>query len=65
MSQLNWGELISQADDSGGGNYDPLPDGEYELKVIESSVATTSGTETNGLALNNSSAPGREARRLI
>jgi pyruvate/2-oxoglutarate dehydrogenase complex dihydrolipoamide acyltransferase (E2) component len=46
MSQLNWGELISQAEDAGGGSYEPLPDGEYELKVIESSVATTSTGKT-------------------
>lgn len=44
MSQLNWGELVSQAADSGTGTYEPLPDGEYELKVIEaSSVLTQTG----------------------
>ena len=46
MSQLNWGELISQAEDTGGGSYEPLPDGEYELKVTEASVATTSTGKT-------------------
>lgn len=46
MSQLNWGELISQAEETGGGSYEPLPDGDYELKVIESSVATSSTGKT-------------------
>lgn len=41
MSQLNWGELISEAAEAGGGSYDPLPDGEYEFKVIEASATTT------------------------
>jgi hypothetical protein len=41
MSQLNWGELVSQAGEASGNNYEPLPDGEYELKVIEASHTTT------------------------
>ena len=41
MSSLNWGELISEAAEAGGGSYDPLPDGEYEFKVIEASATTT------------------------
>jgi hypothetical protein len=42
MTQLDWGQLVSQAGESGGGgNYEPLPDGEYELKVIEASHTTT------------------------
>ena len=41
MSSLNWGELISEAADASGGSYDPLPDGEYEFKVIEASAVTT------------------------
>lgn len=40
MSQLNWGELVSQAADSGG-TYEPLPNGEYEFKVIEASHTMT------------------------
>ena len=41
MSSLNWGELISEAAEASGGSYDPLPDGEYEFKVIEASAVTT------------------------
>jgi hypothetical protein len=41
MSQLNWGELISQAVDAGSGDFEPLPDGDYDFKVIESSITVT------------------------
>ena len=29
MSTLNWGDLIKEAGESG--NYDPLPDGDYDV----------------------------------
>lgn len=41
MTQLDWGQLVSQAGESSGGDYAPLPDGEYELKVTEASHTTT------------------------
>lgn len=45
MSQLNWGELIQEAAASGG-NYEPLVDGDYELKVLESEVKLTQTGKT-------------------
>jgi len=41
MSSVNWSELLSEAAEATGGSYDPLPDGEYEFKVIETSATTT------------------------
>ena len=42
MTQLDWGQLVNQAGESGGGgDYSPLPDGEYELKVTEATHTTT------------------------
>lgn len=36
MTQLDWAQLIKDAGDSaGGGNYDPIPDGDYEFTVVE------------------------------
>jgi len=34
MSSLNWGDLIKDAAESGG-PMEPLPEGDYELKVLE------------------------------
>ena len=42
MSQLNWNELLQASEaGGGGGSYEPLPDGTYDLKVIEATNATT------------------------
>ena len=36
MTQLDWAQLIKDAgESSGGGNYEPLPDGDYEFSVVE------------------------------
>jgi hypothetical protein len=37
MVALNWGDLVKDAGDSASGSYEPLPDGDYDLKVIEAS----------------------------
>jgi hypothetical protein len=43
MSTINWADLVKQAGDAGGSaNYEPLPDGDYELKVIQAEAKTTS-----------------------
>lgn len=43
MSTINWADLVKQAGDAGGsGNFEPLPDGDYELKVIQAEAKTTS-----------------------
>ena len=38
MSSLNWGDLVKDAGDIGGGNFEPLPDGDYDLIVIEATA---------------------------
>ena len=35
MSSINWADLVKDAGESSSGNYEPLPDGDYDLKVIE------------------------------
>lgn len=43
MTTVNFSELYAKAGSAASAsNYEPLPDGDYELKVIESSAATTS-----------------------
>ena len=34
MSTLNWGDLVKEAGEVSTG-YDPLPDGDYDLTVID------------------------------
>ena len=47
MSTLNWGDLVKDAGESAsGGNYEPLPDGDYDLKVIEASATTSQSGKT-------------------
>lgn len=44
MSSINWADLVKDAGDTASGNYEPLPDGDYDLKVIEvKSTVTASG----------------------
>lgn len=66
MSQLNWNELLQASDaaGTGGGNYEPLPDGVYDLKVVEASDTTTQ----TGKAMFKVKAEvqsGPHARRLV
>lgn len=43
MSTINWADLVQQAGDSASStNYEPLPDGDYELKVVQATATTTS-----------------------
>lgn len=64
MSQLNWGELIKEAAASGSGSYEPLPDGDYELKVVEAS-ATTTQTGKAMFKVKSEVQTGAYARRLL
>jgi hypothetical protein len=41
MSTINWADLAKQAGDAGSGNYEPLPDGDYDLKVVQAETKTT------------------------
>ena len=65
MSTLNWGELMREAKASGGvSSYEPLPDGDYELKVLESVIKTTS-TGKLMFSTKNEIQGGAHARRLV
>ena len=46
MSSINWGDLVKDAGDVAGGNYEPLPNGDYDFKVIEASSTTTATGKT-------------------
>ena len=46
MSSINWGDLVKDAGESASGNYEPLPDGDYELKVIEASATVSQSGKT-------------------
>jgi len=60
MSSINWADLVKDAGETTSGNYEPLPDGDYVLKVIEvKSTVSASGktmfkltTEVQGGAYN-------------
>jgi hypothetical protein len=45
MSTLNWAELIKSAGDVTS-NYEALPDGEYELTVVEATAKVTASGKT-------------------
>ena len=64
MTQLNWNELLQAADSSGGGDYTPLPDGVYELKIIESNPAMSS-TGKVMIKVKAEVQSGPHARRLV
>jgi hypothetical protein len=64
MTQLNWNELLQAADSSGAGNYEPLPDGVYELKVVESEP-TMSSTGKVMFKVKTEVQSGPHARRLV
>lgn len=60
MSSINWADLVKDAGEPTSGSYEPLPDGDYDLKVIEvKSTVSASGktmfkltTEVQGGAYN-------------
>jgi len=65
MSTLNWGELMREAKASGGvSSYEPLPDGDYELKVLESVIKTTKNGKLM-FSTKNEVQGGAHARRLV
>ena len=45
MSTLNWGDLIKDAGEVGG-SYEALPDGDYDLTVIEATAKVTASGKT-------------------
>jgi hypothetical protein len=42
MSTTNWAELIKKSGDAANTNYEPLPDGDYELKIVKVEAVITS-----------------------
>jgi hypothetical protein len=65
MSTINWADLVKQAGDAGGNtNYEPLPDGDYELKVIQA-VATTTSTGKVMFKVTNEVQGGPYAKRRV
>jgi hypothetical protein len=45
VSSLNWADLVKDAGEATG-NFEPLPDGDYDLKVVEAPAGTTSTGKT-------------------
>lgn len=45
MSSLNWADLVKDAGEATG-NFEPLPDGDYDLQVVEAPAGTTSTGKT-------------------
>lgn len=44
MSSINWTDLVKEAGETA--SYEPLPDGDYELKVIESKATVSQSGKT-------------------
>jgi hypothetical protein len=61
MTSLNWGDLINEAGDVG---YEPLPDGDYDLKVVEASAKVTQTGKTM-FAIKAQVTTGAHAKRLV
>lgn len=64
MSTLNWGDLVKDAGETAGGNYEPLPDGDYDLKVIEA-TATTSQSGKTMFKITTEVQTGAHAKRRV
>lgn len=63
MSTINWGDLVKEAGASAG-NYDPLPDGDYDFKVLEAK-ATVSASGKTMFKLKNEVQGGAHNKRLV
>ena len=62
MSTLNWGDLVKEAGDVG--SYDPLPDGDYDLAIVEGVAKTTQSGKTM-FAVKAQVQTGAHAKRLV
>jgi hypothetical protein len=63
MTSSSWADLIKDASASGA-SFDPLPDGVYDLKVVEASTATTAKGKTM-YKVKAEVQTGPHARRLL
>lgn len=64
MSSLNWGDLVKDAGDVGGGNFEPLPDGDYDLIVIEATAKVAQSGKTM-FAITAQVTGGAHAKRRV
>lgn len=64
MSTLNWSELIKDAADSGSNSLEALPDGDYELKVLEAEEKQSQSGKTM-FAIKCQVQGGASANRLV
>jgi len=62
MSSLNWGDLVKDAGDVG--SYEPLPDGDYDLMVVEATAKTAQSGKTM-FAIKVQVQNGPHAKRLV
>jgi hypothetical protein len=49
MGSVNWADLVkdnANNPNAGGGDFSPLPPGDYNLKVVQADVAQTQGGKT-------------------
>jgi hypothetical protein len=63
MSTLNWGDLVKEAGEVSTG-YDPLPDGDYDLVIVEATAKTSQSGKTM-FAIKAQVQNGAHAKRLI
>ena len=61
MSSLNWADLVNEAGDVG---YDPLPDGDYDLNIVEANAKVTQTGKTM-FAIKAQVLTGAHAKRLV
>ena len=64
MSSLNWGDLVKDAGDIGGGNFEPPPDGDYDLIVIEATAKVAQSGKTM-FAITAQVTGGAHAKRRV
>jgi len=62
MSSLNWSDLVKEAGEVG--NYEPLPDGDYDLKVVEATAKVSQSGKTM-FSLKTEVQAGPHAKRLV
>ena len=62
MSTLNWGDLVKDAGETA--SYEPLPDGDYDLTVLEATAKVSQSGKTM-FAIKAQVTTGAHAKRLI
>ncbi len=62
MSTLNWGDLVKDAGEVG--SYEPLPDGDYDLQVLEA-IAKVAQSGKTMFAIKAQVTAGAHAKRFV